>query len=628
MTTENNFSDNQENEAAQSPSNDLTMNDASVENTSDAKVDEKAATENNLGEALVEEHAISENNDELPDHAEFEQNIKLKQPSLSKEQILRKIEKLINLPDAGAHHKEFSELKEQLSNLISAESRTAKANLTQDDALHYVHPYTSKLNVLEKIYREKQTLFHKNQEQEQRENLKNRQQIIEQLKNLYTNASPDTNLFKAIREIKEAWSQAGMVPKNDFKLLNNNYFFHLQQFYDMLDMNKEFLHQEYAHNLEKRHHIIARAKELITEPSVQKALNELQYLHKLWKEEAEPVAEEFRETTWQEFKTLSNTIHDRKAELYSKIEEEQAKNLNRKNEILAKIKHISTPQKEVNHNYWQQSIKKIEDLRTEFLKLGSVPKKISSQNWAEFKNVLREFNSKKNDFYKSLKNSQQNNLDRKRELIQAAKDNMNSEDWEIAVPLFKNLQEEWKKIGHVPRSQADKVWTEFRSACNTFFNRFREKNNISDNNWKENLHLKTEILTELKTITNEDGTREKLEQLKNNWNKIGKVPKENLNINSEFNKTLREKLKLNKINEFDLKEEGLSETQLSDKARKIKNQISDLESEIVKLENNLGFFADASRDNPLLKDTFDKIDDKKEQVENLKNTLHTIISGE
>ena len=99
-------------------------------------------------------------------------------------------------------------------------------------------------------------------------------------------------------------------------------------------------------------------------------------------------------------------------------------------------------------------------------------------------------------------------------------------------------------------------------------------------------------------------------------------------INTEFNKTLREKLKLNKINEFDLKEEGLSESQLTDKARKVKNQIADLEAEIVKLENNLGFFGKVSRDNPLLKDTFDKIDEKKAQLESLKHTLHHIISGE
>jgi hypothetical protein len=205
---------------------------------------------------------------------------------------------------------------------------------------------------------------------------------------------------------------------------------------------------------------------------------------------------------------------------------------------------------------------------------------------------------------------------------------MNSEDWDITVPLFKKLQEDWKKIGHVPRSQTNKIWDEFREASNTFFNNFRTKNNAQTDDWKENFKQKSALLEELKAIGDEEGSIEKIEYIKTAWNNVGKVPRDKMAINTEFNKTLREKLKLNKLNEFDLKEEGLSESQLTDKARKIKNQISDLEAEIVKLENNLGFFGKVSRDNPLLKDTFNKIDEKKDQLESLKQSLHHLISGE
>jgi hypothetical protein len=205
---------------------------------------------------------------------------------------------------------------------------------------------------------------------------------------------------------------------------------------------------------------------------------------------------------------------------------------------------------------------------------------------------------------------------------------MNSEDWETVVPLFKKLQEDWKTIGHVPRSQANKVWDDFRDACNTFFKNYRDKNNVAGDNWKENYKNKKALLDELKALTDEDGTIEKIETIKNSWNAIGKVPKDKLSINTDFNKTLREKLKLNKINEFDLKEENLSESQLTDKARKVKNQIADLEAEVVQLENNLSFFSSPNRDNPLLKDTYEKLDNKKEQLESLKHTLHNIITGE
>ncbi|WP_370898842.1 DUF349 domain-containing protein [Chryseobacterium gossypii] len=601
MTTENNLSENEE---------------------------KKNSTEESQKE--TSEKAVPHDNPQEEDAEHLEDEVINNDISLA--DALKEMEKIINAPNAGENFKKFNQLKEKASHHIHDEVEDKKHEYVEagnpPENFSYEHPSQARLSALVNIFKEKHEAFQKSQEEEQRKNLEHRQNIIERLKNLYTNSEPGTNLFKSIREIKEDWSKAGQVAKSEFKILNNNYFHHLNQFYQMLDLNKEFLEQEYSHNLEKRYHIIARAKELENEPVIQKALNELQYLHKLWKEEAEPVAEEFREKTWEEFKEISNKIHERKSELSAAIEAEQNANLEKKNQIIAEIKKLTEPSETPNHNYWQNAIRRVEDLRSEFLKTGSVPRKLSNQNWNDFKTTLRAFNTTKNSYYKSLKGSQQTNLEEKLKLIQTAKDNMNNEDWDIAVPLFKKLQEDWKKIGHVPKSMTNKIWDEFRDACNAFFNNYREKSNVSTDNWKENYKQKKALLDELKTVTDEEGSIERIEAIKTAWNNIGKVPRDKISINSEFNKTLREKLKLNKINELELKEEGLSENQLTDKARKIKSQISDLEAEIVKLENNLAFFNNPSRENPLLRDTYNTIDDKKAHLEALKQNLHSIISGE
>ena len=578
-----------------------------------------------------ENHTENETSPESEiDHQEIE-TAEENYASLSLQETLTEMETIVNKDDSHSFSKKFNALRDHANHRIADETEDKKHDFVdegnEEEHFEFHHPQASKLSALVNIFREKQDKFHKSQEADHQKNLDERLAIIERLKNLYSNSEPGVNLFKSIREIKEAWGNAGQVAKSEFKNLNNNYFHHLKMFNEMLDLNKEFLHQEFAHNLEKRQHIISRAKELLEEKVVQKALNELQYLHKLWKEEAEPVAEEFREKTWEEFKEVSNKIHERKSELIAVIESEQLENLEKKTKIIEELKTLAKPES-INHTYWQQAIKRVEELRAEFLKVGPVPKKVSNQNWTDFKVVLREFNTGKNDFYKNLKGSQIHNLEEKQALIKTAQDNMNSEDWETVVPLFKKLQEDWKKIGHVPRSQANKVWDEFRDACNTFFKNYREKNNATGDNWKENYKNKKALLEELKTLTDEEGSVEKIENIKNSWNAIGKVPKDKLSINTEFNKTLREKLRLNKINEFDLKEENLTENQLTDKARKIKNQIADLESEVVQLENNLAFFGTAKRDNPLLTDTYNKLDSKKEQLESLKLTLHNIIAGE
>lgn len=601
MTTENNLSENEENK--------------------------------NSNEVLQEKPLENpEVQDENVHHEETEHEEEHEDVDISLADALKEMERIINAPNAGEDFKKFNQLKEKASHYIHDEVEDKKHEYTEagnaPENFSYEHPSQAKFSALVNIFREKHDAYQKGQEEEQKKNLEHRQSIIERLKNLYTNSEPGTNLFKSIREIKEEWSKAGQVAKSEFRILNNNYFHHLNQFYQMLDLNKEFLEQEYSHNLEKRQHIIERAKQLEHEPVIQKALNELQYLHKLWKEEAEPVAEEFREKTWEEFKEISNKIHERKSELSAAIETEQNENLEKKNQIIAEIKKLSEPGENPNHNYWQNAIRRVEELRSEFLKTGSVPRKLSNQNWNEFKTILRGFNTTKNTYYKSLKGSQQANLEEKLKLIQTAKDNQNNEEWDIAVPLFKKLQEDWKKIGHVPKSMTNKIWDEFRDACNAFFNNYREKSNASTDNWKENYKQKKAILDELKTIGNEEGSIERIEAIKTAWNNIGKVPRDKISINTEFNKTLREKLKLNKINELELKEEGLSENQLTDKARKIKSQISDLEAEIVKLENNLAFFKNPSRENPMLRDTYDSIDEKKAHLETLKQNLHSIIAGE
>ena len=589
---------------------------------------ETNSTENQHVEGKTETlHSESDSETEKPETEITEEDFS----HLSINETLDEMEKIVNKDDTSTFSRLFSSLPDHANHKIADETEDKKHDYLEqgnpEEHFEFHHPESSRLSALVHIFREKQDKFHKQQEAEHHQNLEERLAIIERLKNLYTSSEPGVNLFKAIREIKEAWGNAGQVAKSEFKNLNNNYFHHLKMFNEMLDLNKEYLEQEFAHNLEKRQHIIQRAKELLDENVVQKALNELQYLHKLWKEEAEPVAEEFREKTWEEFKEISNKIHERKAELIAVMESDQQDNLDKKNRIIEELKKLSNPEN-INHTYWQEAIKKVEDLRADFLKIGAVPKKISNQNWTDFKQALRDFNAAKNDFYKNLKGSQIHNLEEKIKLIKTAEDNMNSEDWEIVVPLFKKLQEDWKKIGHVPRSQANKVWDDFRNACNLFFKNYRDKNNATGDNWKENYKNKKALLDQLKELMQEEGSVEKIENIKNAWNAIGKVPKDKLAINTEFNKTLREKLKLNKINEFDLKEENLSESQLTDKARKIKNQIADLEAEVVQLENNLAFFSSPSRDNPLLKETYENLDSKKEQVESLKLSLHNIIAGE
>ncbi|MDR1876239.1 MAG: DUF349 domain-containing protein [Flavobacteriaceae bacterium] len=509
------------------------------------------------------------------------------------------------------------------------------------DELSYQPEFTLKtrFNSVYHDYKAKLTYYYKEQEQKEQDNLEKRLQIIEELKELYTTPIESiSSFFKKFRNIKERWHNAGKIPKAKAGDVFRTYFHHLDNTHDFIKLNKELEELDYAHNLIQRKAIIERAKELVTELSVQKALNELQYLHKLWKEQAEPVSEEFRESTWQEFRAVTQQIHSRKSELFDKIRDEQLANLEKKQAIISELeKIVSNPNPD--HSFWQNNIKKIEQLRENFFSIGRTPKEFSSETWSRFKDLLHEINTIKNAFYKDLKKVQQDNLKRKNELLEIAKANKDNEDWEVALNLYKKIQNEWKNIGHVPKKYSDKLWNEFREACNYFFDQYKQKNSKESESWIENLTKKQALLAEIDTISemSKEDALNKINEYSIQWNSIGKVPKENIEINKEFNRTIKKLIKKfniekNAIDEMHLNikvenyKQSKDDKKLDEDLRKMKKQIQELEHELVQLENNLSFFSSAQQDNPLLQNTLNNIESKKAKLEELKQTYSKLIN--
>jgi hypothetical protein len=122
---------------------------------------------------------------------------------------------------------------------------------------------------------------------------------------------------------------------------------------------------------------------------------------------------------------------------------------------------------------WLGQIEKIEALRTAFFAAGKVPTEVNEETWSAFKTSVRNFNTFKNSFYKDIKKEQQDNLNKKMELVAKAKALQESEDFAATTPLMKQIQEDWKLVGHVPRKYSDKIWGEFKQACNHYFDKLK-----------------------------------------------------------------------------------------------------------------------------------------------------------
>lgn len=584
----------------------------------------------------AEEEAGAEEEEEQEQQIPFKNYDELPLPVL-----IGEAKELLRNHPARILKEHFNQIREAVKKLLDEDETAKREAFIEDggDALdfQYDNPAKKEFNRIYGDYRNQLDLYFKEQEKAQQENLTERLQIIEELKSLYQDPNDDnSNIFTKFRKLKTRWHNAGMVPKSQAGNVFKTYFHHLDNFYRYLDLNKELREMDYSHNLEVRASIIKRAEQLVEEENVQKALNELQYLHKLWKEEAVPVAEEMREPTWQKFKELTLKIHERKIELGEKIKEEQEENLKKKEEVLAQIRKLYNESERKSHSDWQNSIKKLNKLREEFIAIGRVPREFNQKMWDEFKAATREFNHKKNEFYKYLKTEQQQNLAKKEELLRIANEHAESTDWDKSVQIIKKIQSDWKKIGHVPRKQSDKIWKEFKEACNRFFDNYKARTGRVSQEFEQNLAKKEELLTELrdyKTSGDRAADLEKINDFNIRWSSIGKVPAAKMSVNSEFSKIVNGLvsslgLSEDEINEFKMSalidriKSGQDEQMLDDEIRKTKKFIEELEKEINQLETNVGFFTDEN--SPLLKNVHKQIEEKRSRLTEAEFKLRTL----
>ncbi len=589
----------------------------SVENESESSEDYKS-----------EEHEDTVETEESIEEIPFKNYDELPLPVL-----IGEAKDLLKNHPARKLREHFNQIRDAVKKQLEEDESTKREAFVENGGevldFQYDNPARREFNAVFNDYRKQLDAYYKEQEKSQQENLKERLQIIDELKALYQEFNDESsNIFVQFRNLKTRWHNAGPIPKAQAGNIFKTYFHHLDNFYEYLDLNKELREMDYAHNLQVRESIIKRAEELVGEENVQKALNELQYLHRLWKEEAVPVAEELREPTWQKFKELTHKIHERKSELGEKIKAEQEENLKKKQEILAEITKLIENAEKKSHGEWQSGIKKLNGLRENFLAAGRVPKEFNQKMWDEFKSVTRDFNHAKNEFYKSLKSEQQINLEKKQELLRIAKEHAESTDWNASVQVIKRIQADWKKIGHVPRKYSDSIWKEFKEACNNFFDHYKERGNQSNQQFEDNLVKKEELLKEVSSFKPTDNVQENLDKINEfhvRWNSIGKVPLAKMSINQEFNKTVSEIVKSfglsdNEIQDFkmaslvDQIKSGHDERLLDDEIRKARKLIDELEKEINQLETNIGFFANADENNPLLKDVFRQIEEKRSRL--------------
>ncbi|QBZ98185.1 DUF349 domain-containing protein [Flavobacterium sangjuense] len=504
---------------------------------------------------------------------------------------------------------------------------------------HYHFPLKIKFDQLYSQYRDKKNSHFQSLQNNLKANLETRLAIVEELKNLIHSQDSIPVTLKKFNDIRDRWKVAGPIPKDKYNHVWNNYHFHLENFYDVLHLDREIRDLDFKHNLVQKLKIIERVEELVKEEDINKAFRELQDLHRIWKEDIGPVSRESREEIWNRFSELTKQMHDKREGLFEKLREVETANLAKKKEIIAQIEVLA--QEKVNsHAAWLGQIEKVEALRNQFFGAGKVPPEVTDQTWTEFKNAVRSFNVLKNSFYKDIKKDQNDNLSKKQALVAKAIELKDSTDFAATTPLFKQIQEEWKTIGHVPRKFSDKLWGEFRGACNEYFEKLKEQKTEANAEEVEAFDKKKAYLETIKSFELIGEHKADLDAIKahiETWKSFGKVPFARRHIEGKFNKILDalfEKLSSSKKdNEMVRYANRLDNLSGAENTRKLDNEkvfimrkIEEVQSNLFQLENNIQFFGRAKADNPMVKEVMANIEKQKEELATWKEKLKQLRS--
>ena len=562
--------------------------------------------------------------------------------SLSMESLIDELEKLVAKEKIQAIKSHVDAIKSEFDlkfqELLEQKKEDFLAEGGNEIDFHYSSPLKRRFNDSYSEYKSKRNDYYKNLEKRLHENLHKRQEIIEELKGLINVEENINETYKHFKEIQDRWRNAGPIPRASYNDVWRTYHHHVEIFYDFLDLNRDLRDLDFKHNLEEKQKLIEKAEELASEDDINKAFRELQILHKIWKEDIGPVDREHREDVWNRFSAATKVIHKKRQDFFKNQEEVYEANLKVKQDIIAKISAIAN-QPVSSHNLWQKQIREIEALREQFFKAGKVPYKVNEATWAAFKEAVRQFNRNKNTYYKNLKKEQHRNLEKKLELVALAESLKDSEDWEETTPVMKKIQSDWKKIGHVPRKHSDKVWADFKAACNQYFDRLHARKNKDFETEMQAFEQKKSYMEQIKEFELSGDQDKDLEQVKEyieNWKSFGRVPYNKKSIEGKFNKILDalfRKMKIDKkqaeMIKYGNKLQALADADNDNLIRNekifIRKKIDEVKAEIRQLENNLQFI-NADDSNPIVKEVRKNIQTYKDDLAIWKAKLQELRS--
>ncbi len=465
------------------------------------------------------------------------------------------------------------------------------------------------------------------------ENLEAKQAILENIKEIAADIDNVNVNFQKFQDLQKQFKEKADLPETAVTGLWKEFQTAVELFYDQLKMNKELRDLDFKKNLEAKRQLVEQAKALSENPDVVDAINKLMILHNEWRETG-PVAKEYREPLWEEFREASSVVRKRHQEYFEGRKANEAANEEAKLKLCEEAEDIVAALPE-SFNAWDEATKKVIDLQARWKETGFASRKNNAALYNRFRNVCDIFFKAKADYFHRVKDEYNDNLKKKTELCEKAEALASEEKISVAVAEVQKLREEWKKIGSAGRRHSDEIWNRFTAACNAVFDRRKAENGDRRKEENANLEAKRAVIAQLKDLDLEMERRQLLplvRELQDKWNAIGHVPfKVKDQLRTEYREicdkiynSLDARESRNNMRRFEQKMEDIKDDSTKVKREKdfLMRQLEAKRNDLKTYQNNMGFFnIKSSAGNSMLKDLEKKIKLIEQDIEQIQQKI-------
>ena len=560
---------------------------------------------------------------------------------LTKEEILAKLKEVVADVENVAKP-EIDGLKQSFYKLHNAEQEAArKLFIENGGAAENFVPQTDSVeeefkNIMS-VIKEKRSALTAELEKQKEMNLQVKLSIIEELKELVESPDDANKSYTEFKKLQQQWNEVKLVPQAKVNELWKNYQLYVEKFYDLLKLNNEFREYDFKKNLEIKTHLCEAAEKLADEADVVSAFHQLQKLHQEFRDTG-PVAKELRDEIWARFKAASTTVNRRHQQHFEALKEVEQHNLDQKTVICEIIEAIDYKEL-TSFASWESKTQEVIALQNKWKTIGFAPQKMNVKIFERFRKACDEFFRKKGEFFKTLKEGMNENLEKKRALCEKAESLKDSTDWKATADELTKLQKEWKTIGPVAKKYSDAVWKRFISACDYFFEQKNKATSSQRSVEQENLEKKKNIIEKLNAIDDQmdtEGATQLVRDLMKEWNGVGHVPfKEKDRIYKQYHSQIDKLFERFNISASNKKLSNFKSTissiqegspqALYREREKLVRAFDNMKNELQTYENNLGFLTTSSKKgNSLLTEINRKVEKLKADIELVKEKIKVV----